>query len=417
MRISIKNKLTAFLLLSLGLMINEFNLKGYRKLSVNLGGGKCKWTLPQPLGRNASVFGTLLASYPASGMRLLWQLLEGLTGVSVGDDYYFIEPEASERTGLMKTQYPHLEGTWGWGDKMDQIVLLVRNPRFAISSYHTILYEISYAPDKEYAKQFYRKVFTGRPPMSNWIRWRDRWFTDQIKVWGWYIDYWMEGGMRYWMVENEYRNGQWPYHWLEGDHEGERQIDEHCISDMNGCYPQTVISYERLRNETTGPAELNKVAKVLEGKTGMTVIEEEARECVWNEVMNVDNPLISPRNEDRGGSSLDYGYTPAQMLLIRDKLIEYRDKYSSGTWVNNPLAKDLVSYFVEYLIQVNDEIDLMAASPTPTMAPNPYYEKELRDWYAVISRGDRYRQEKAVAMTGALPPFEHLYDEDGNIPE
>ena len=64
-----------------------------------------------------------------------------------------------------------------------------------------------------------------------------------------------------------------------------------------------------------------------------------------------------------------------------------------------------------------NEINAMAANPPPTMAPDPNYEKELRDWYAVISRGNRYPEEKAIAMTGELPQFEHLYDEDGNIPE
>eukprot|EP00548_Thalassiothrix_antarctica_P020713 CAMPEP_0194192590 /NCGR_PEP_ID=MMETSP0154-20130528/71327_1 /TAXON_ID=1049557 /ORGANISM="Thalassiothrix antarctica, Strain L6-D1" /LENGTH=74 /DNA_ID=CAMNT_0038916171 /DNA_START=72 /DNA_END=292 /DNA_ORIENTATION=- len=73
---------------------------------------------------NPKPFGTLFASYPAAGMRITWQHTQGLTGVKVGDDYWY----TGDIVGLMKTQYPHKEGVWSWGKDMDQVVMVVRNP-------------------------------------------------------------------------------------------------------------------------------------------------------------------------------------------------------------------------------------------------------------------------------------------------
>ena len=43
--------------------------------------------MPVFLGRDFDSFGTLIASYPANGMRFTWQQTEGLTGIQVGDDF------------------------------------------------------------------------------------------------------------------------------------------------------------------------------------------------------------------------------------------------------------------------------------------------------------------------------------------
>ncbi len=40
----------------------------------------------------------------------------------------------------VKTSWPHHEGNWNWGSQMDQVLLLVRNPRWAIPSYQYVIY-------------------------------------------------------------------------------------------------------------------------------------------------------------------------------------------------------------------------------------------------------------------------------------
>ncbi len=56
-----------------------------RFLTANLGGGKCKWQPPQQMENTTNPLNTttLLASYPGSGKRLTWRMLEALTGESV----------------------------------------------------------------------------------------------------------------------------------------------------------------------------------------------------------------------------------------------------------------------------------------------------------------------------------------------
>jgi hypothetical protein len=58
---------------------NSSNLQ--RLLSINLGGGRCKWTAPEILeGDHPLNTTTALVSYPGSGKRLTWRVLEALTG-------------------------------------------------------------------------------------------------------------------------------------------------------------------------------------------------------------------------------------------------------------------------------------------------------------------------------------------------
>eukprot|EP00957_Ditylum_brightwellii_P146420 11148494-Ditylum_brightwellii.AAC.1 len=50
-----------------------------RKISIDLGGGKCKWTDAVPAGKEHDIYGTLFASYPAAGMRVTWQHTEAIS--------------------------------------------------------------------------------------------------------------------------------------------------------------------------------------------------------------------------------------------------------------------------------------------------------------------------------------------------
>lgn len=401
-------------ILCLAFEVAEFNIMRRRLwledrgLSINLGGGNCKWTSAFPLGSDAEVFGTILAGYPASGMRMTWQHAEGLTGIQVGDDFNYVPPDALQRTGIIKTQYPHLEGIWSWGDKFDQVILLVRNPRHALPSYHTLLSEIHYAADWETVAKYYRDVFKNKPTVDAWIKWRDLLFDEELLLWSKFIDYWMTGGMQYWIDLDFERNLQWPFEIVK---ENERKQDVHCIYEMN-CYPVTVLSFDRLFDPTTGPVEATKMAKALEGKKGMTVIEEEAIPCVWNKTMDQDNPLLARNDFDRiGTQDSEYVFTLGQLKEMRTEVSKMRIKYSSGAWANNKNAQDIVSYFDEYIVDITNEVTKKEINFVPTPAPNEDYKTELYAWYVGIGRAGRYPREKMQAMAGMWEKVKHLYDE------
>ena len=56
----------------------------HRLLTQNLGRGRCKWSAPLKMEATPNPLNTttLLASYPGSGKRLTWRLLEALTGTA-----------------------------------------------------------------------------------------------------------------------------------------------------------------------------------------------------------------------------------------------------------------------------------------------------------------------------------------------
>jgi len=202
------------LLLSIpGLLIDYlFSENLSRSLSIDLGNGKCEWSGADKIDVNSNPYGTLFVSYPGSGMRLTWQMTEGASGVQVGDDFFY---SGKTINGMVKTQYPHPEGIWSYGKAMDQVILLIRNPRWNIPSYHTLIYELDYAHDYVTAYDNVFTAFSTRAPMDNWIKWRDYRFEDELNLWTWQIDFWMENGTRFWDDLDFERAGQYPFSYFD----------------------------------------------------------------------------------------------------------------------------------------------------------------------------------------------------------
>ena len=95
---------------------------------------------------------------------------------------------------MVKTSFPHKEGTWSWGDNMDQVLLLIRNPRWAIPSYHNMRYELDYAADWYSSYVRVPFTYTDRPAILNWLQWRNANFGYEMNNWAYQIDFWMNGG-------------------------------------------------------------------------------------------------------------------------------------------------------------------------------------------------------------------------------
>jgi len=388
-----------------------------RILSTDLGNGQCLWEAAQPMGADVKAFGTLIASYPASGMRFTWQQTEGLTGIQVGDDFKLGGDGVNDKTGLVKTQYPHLEGIWSWGENMDQAILLVRNPRWALPSYHTLLSEIHYAHDWETAYKYLSRTFSMRPPLADWIKWRDYRFEDEIKLWRWHIDFWMEGGTQYWIDHDFERCGQWPFFFLNETDRNNWPRDDHCPTYMD-CRAKAVVSYETLRGVATGPTELKKIANLIRGKEGFpSVIGDDAIQCIWEKTNEYKVlPDNMNRNYDTGPTAEEFTFTIAQYTTMKQNLQLMANKYSSGVWVENTQAQNLLKYFNSYINEVTLELDKLIASPPPTPAPNANRKKELMTWYNTLGRGNRYDKEKIQAMFSFWPTVKHLFEDAGENP-
>eukprot|EP00547_Thalassionema_nitzschioides_P015068 CAMPEP_0194239586 /NCGR_PEP_ID=MMETSP0158-20130606/5997_1 /TAXON_ID=33649 /ORGANISM="Thalassionema nitzschioides, Strain L26-B" /LENGTH=439 /DNA_ID=CAMNT_0038974085 /DNA_START=119 /DNA_END=1436 /DNA_ORIENTATION=+ len=374
----------------------------HTKLSIDLGGGDCEWTEGLALPLDSDPYGTLLASYPAAGMRDLWKQIEGITGIKVGDAYQF----GGERVGIIKTQYPHYEGIWSYGATLDQVILLVRNPRWNLPGFHDYLHEVDYGQTFEEVSEHIYDIFTERSPLENWIKWRDLNFESELDLWGYQIDFYMEGGPQHWRELDFNRVGHKPLY-FRNESDRPWPIDPRCTDCMD-CVPALVVTHEKLKNPTTGPDELTKIADVLRGKKGMTVISEEAIPCVWNEVWAHNT---APSIDERAGLDKgDYGFTNAQLGEILIKLEEMKHKYNSGVWVNVSVAVDLVTAFDLYTSEVTEELDYQTnVNPAPTPPTDPSYYQSLVDWYEGVGRGNRYSADIARTYAGFWEQVKHLY--------
>lgn len=81
-----------------------------------------------------------IASFPGSGARLSWQIVEALTGKPTGDEWNL--NGLGKNVIAVKTHWPH--PTHGnrleWGDEIKRAFLLVRNPMDALPAFHDTIY-------------------------------------------------------------------------------------------------------------------------------------------------------------------------------------------------------------------------------------------------------------------------------------
>jgi hypothetical protein len=345
-----------------------------RSLTVNLGAGQCEWKGPVDAPQDTEVFSTLLTAYPGSGKRTAFMQLEGMTELRTGDDYGFTNPDAPPDTkyAFMKSSYPHHEGTWSFGSQMSQTILLVRNPRWALVNYHHMTYELDYS--ETWLDSYKRRlnVYTMRPPVADWVQWRNSRFDLEIKKWGWYIDYWMEGGLLRDILTNDLTTSEHFEHTTQPLLYGEAELvaeqvslgvvsppeyDKHCVSNMEDCKPVAIASFEKMIEKETGCEEVDRFLAALEGKAGMSVIEREARECVWEELIVLGKGNEKTFQNRKGPAKNDFGFRPPEMRKIQAELQRLREKYStSEDWINDPIAQSLVGYLDEYIAENGEEL-------------------------------------------------------------
>ena len=257
---------------------------------------------------------------------------------------------------------------------MDQVILLVRNPRWALVSYMNLLYEINYAQKWSEAYARHDFVYTVRPPVSEWLTWRELRFEAEIAWWGWFIDFWMEAGLMRDVFTHEQTTpeifAKFQLHQVYSESElasmqealgddFQDYYDPHCVNDIGTCRPTAIASFEKIEKmvkEGTGPDEVEKYAATLEGKVGLNLIETEARSCIWRELI-VNKKGNIPTFDDREGPPMEqYVFTVPQMERIIQELYRLRLKYMSPPWDIDPLALQLVDYIETYIVDNTEEL-------------------------------------------------------------
>jgi hypothetical protein len=359
---------------------NSFNPGMDRSTPMSAGDEQCQLKRGIDAPQYNELFSTLLVAYPGSGKRTAFQQLQGVTEFRPGDDFNLTPDSVSKRFAFMKTNYPQHDGVWSFGGQMDQVVLLIRNPRWAFPSYQSLLFEINYSNNWETSYALRENVYTKKSPIKEWNRWRDNRFDVEIKKWGWFIDYWMEGGVFRSLFTNGLTTLEHFQHLTDPvmyaraellaeqeaiETSGEvksRLIDRHCVRDIGDCKPVAIASFEKIINPATGPDEVDRFITAIEGKTGMPTVDKEAKECVWRELIINEKGFMNDfhiREKATGPEAAQYVFSKDQMEAIQDELGRLRTKYSSGEYINQPVAQSLVEYLDLYIAENDAEIQGM----------------------------------------------------------
>jgi len=346
-----------------------------RRLSLNLGGGDCEWQPPvYNVPTNIDFHKTLIAGYPSGDKRMIFVQMEALSGWPAKDEWDFWGLGDSNHP-FIKANYPHHEGVWGWGSNADQVVMMVRNIRKSMVEYHDILWDIGYAKTWDDANEYLENLYNERPPIEDFYAWRDDRVMDEAHWYGWFIDYWMEGGLqrdifthkittdKHWqmlMRPEVYHRSELEYDLVVGaDTVVTPNYDSHCGNGeiSGGCQPVAVISAEKLRDYDEGPTETEAIAKVLLNSPKMSpyVIASEAWNCIWEELIVNKRGLKTV--SDRPLAEVEYNFSTEMLEEMLHELDRLIDKYSSNEWNAKTTSIRLVELLTEHRVFVQEELD------------------------------------------------------------
>ncbi|KAL7527898.1 hypothetical protein ACHAXR_005050 [Thalassiosira sp. AJA248-18] len=359
---------------------SSLDIPSQRSLSLDLGGGNCKWQPPAYDGFDDIDFHkTIIAGFPSGDKRMIFVQMEALTGWPAKDEWDF-EHIGMSNHPFIKANYPHHEGIWGWGNVADQVVMMIRNIRRSMVEYHDILWDIGYAKTWEEATLLLDDLYGERPPMEDFLEWRDERVMEECHWYGWFIDYWMEGGLmrdmfthkittpEHWnmlMMPTKYTRAELDYDLVVGnDTVVTPSYDPHCDNGdvTGGCEPVAVISAEKLRDYSEGRAETAAIANVLhnDARTGQYVIAEEAWDCIWEELIQNGKGLKTVYDRP-GFVESDYNFSEEMLEEMIHELDRVIDKYNGAAWNTKATAIRVVDLLVEHRALIQTELNELTA--------------------------------------------------------
>jgi len=286
---------------------------------------------PAPAGATR----TLLASYPGSGERFTWRVIKALTNKEIADDWNYSQ-NLEENILTVKSSFPHKAGKWSWGSKMDQVMYLIHNPRYAIPSYHNLLFELDFAGDEASSLARVFNLYTERPPLQDWYTWRDDNYASEMSNWVDHIDFWMQGGL------NETTN----------------EIHGRCVNSEIQCAPKAIIDYSALYNVDPG-LEFEKIQTVLQASGDVGLISAKARICALDAVWERTDLHSANRNKVGTINAPAYDFTSAQLTNMIQSTTVLKDKYATAPWDVDPVAMQLVVILNAYITSMT--VDLHSA--------------------------------------------------------
>jgi len=244
-----------------------------RELSIALPHGGCQVTYAHK--SEVDIAPTWQASFPGSGARMTWSLVEALTGIRTNDDYNSHE-RGYERVVAVKTHYPVKDARRrfkGLDELFGRAMVILRNPLSAIPSYFNLQYEhLHQLPNH-----------STRGPNEDWIMYRDNaefGFSTQISNYEKFVEYWMDK-----------------------------------YEDRSNLL---MVSYEDLTDNWLGPIVSTRIAGFLAEVDGVDPIAPEAISCVWETIVNYKKTAPPPVADEGVYTEGNYQTVEAQAPPVGD---------------------------------------------------------------------------------------------------
>lgn len=182
------------------------------------------------------VFPSFLASYPGSGTRLQWELVEAITGIVTTDDGF---SNGHHNVIALKTHYPCPAGRLFPGaEDILKAIIFIRHPMEALPAYHDIIYasenNLSVDPSP-------------RAPLEEWVTWRDMSFARELETWRKHFTYWI---------------------------------------DRFGSLNRVIVPLEQLTSRKYGPGLVIRIADFLrQGNNDIETVDATDIPCIWQKIL------------------------------------------------------------------------------------------------------------------------------------
>ena len=201
---------------------------------------------------------SFLASYPGSGTRLQWELVEAITGVVTTDDTF---SNGHHNVIAIKTYYPCPAGReFPGAEDVLKAIIFIRHPMDTLPAFHDIIYASENNLSQDPPPQ---------APLQEWITWRDLAFVRELEIWRKHFVHWM---------------------------------------DRYGSQNRLVVPYEQLTSRKYGPNLVTEMAEFLQqGNDAITTADATDLPCIWQTIMK----------KVQGGSGDDTSTTNKKVLVRR----------------------------------------------------------------------------------------------------
>ena len=182
---------------------------------------------------------TFLSSYPGSGTRMQWELVEALTGVPTTDDAF---TNGHHNVIGIKTHYPCPAGReFPGAENVLRAIVFLRHPMDTLPAYYDIIHA---------SEQNIPYEIPPRAPVTDWVNWRDMAFVRELEIWRKHFVYWMDR-----------------YHTLN----------------------RLIVPFEQLISRKHGPEMVANMAEFLSRSDGVSMAHPDDIPCLWQTVLQRSN--------------------------------------------------------------------------------------------------------------------------------